>query len=182
MHIPDSVMKNIEKKPTDNELIYAAEDMYEDLCSKTEETYKNFHMSVLANALELYYKGVLKASGLSVDDYIMNESHSLNVLYSEISSRIRPLGNESTRGEVRDMKEYLRNLSSLYIDARYHNAQTSYEDFNKCRTFLENQRRRCMSMLDPSMAWDKPAVKKEANNLPIAPYEPSEDAKERIDI
>ena len=44
MYIPDSVIKNLETRPTDNDYIYAAEDMYEDLMSRTEENYKNFHM------------------------------------------------------------------------------------------------------------------------------------------
>ena len=182
MYIPDSILKNIEKKPTDNDYIYTAEDMYKDIMSKNEDTYKNFHMAVLANALELYYKGVLEASGLNVDRMLIEESHNLYRLYSEISTRIQPLTNESTMGEKRELREYLRNLSTLYIDARYHNAQTSYEDFDKCRQFLDNQRSRCMSLLDPSMEWNKPRIKPEPNNLPISSYEPSKEAETLYNI
>lgn len=176
MYIPDSVIKNLETRPTDNDYIYAAEDMYEDLMSRTEENYKNYHMAVLANTLELYYKGVLQASGLSVDEHLMKKSHSLNTLYREISDRIQPLNNLQTESEKRDMRHFLFELSALYTDARYHYAQTSYEEFDKSRQFLSDQRKRCMTMLDPSMEWDKVKAKAETNNLPVVKYEPSSDA------
>ena len=33
-----------------------------------------------------------------------------------------------------------------------------------------------MTMLDPSMEWDKVKAKAETNNLPVVKYEPSSDA------
>ncbi len=180
MFIPESVLESVEKRPIDNDYIYGAEEMYDDLTSRDQNTYKNFHMSILANALEMYYKGVLQASGLQISDYVMS-SHNLYPLYSEIATRISPLGNETTPQEKRDVRTFLNNLTHLYIDAKYHHAQISYEDFQKCRTFLTNQRERCMSLLDPTRSWD---VKKktEPNNLPKAPYKPSEDAMEMTDM
>lgn len=171
MYIPDSVLKNIEKKPTDNDYIYGAEQMYKRLSSITEETYLDIDMSMLANALEMYYKGVLDASGLNIDSYLM-KTHSLNELYREISVRISPLGNETTENDKRELRHYLNDLTALYVDARYHYAQTPYEDFDKNRLFLSNQRERCMTMLDPSKSWEV-SVKREKNNLPLKKYEPS---------
>lgn len=179
MFIPESVLQSVEKRPIDNDYIYGAEEMYDDLMSRDQNTYKNFHMSILANALEMYYKGVLQASGLIVPENMM-KNHHLAVLYDEISSRITPLGNETTTQEKREVRLFLNNLSHLYIDAKYHHAQTSYEDFQKCRLFLSNQRERCMSLLDPTRSWDT-KKKIEPNNLPKTPYEPSEDAKEITD-
>lgn len=178
MYIPESVLKNMERKPTDNDFIYGAEEMYEDIMSRDENTYRNYHMAVLANTLEMYYKGVLSASGLNLDEHLMKESHSLAALNEEISTRIQPLNNATTTGDKKALREYLHTLSALYIDARYHHAQTSFDDFDKCRQFLTDQRRRCMSLLDPSMEWDKPRAKTESNKLPIAPYEPSQEARE----
>ena len=182
MIIPDSVINQLQKKPTDNEKIYVAEDMYEDIMSKTRDTYKNYHMSVLANALELYYKGVLEASGLQVDPYLMKKSHSLHTLHAEIESRIGVMLDVcNSKSEERALHQFLVDLSSLYIDARYHFAQTSYEDFCKCRTYLEHQRDKCMSLLDPSRAWDKPKPVIEKNNLPVKPYNPSREALESLE-
>ena len=42
-------------------------------------------MSMLANTLELYYKGMLEASGLEINDHLLNETHNLYTLYSEIN-------------------------------------------------------------------------------------------------
>lgn len=176
MIIPDSVLNKIEKKPIDNEKIYVAEEMYEDLMSRTKETYRYYQMAVLANTLELYYKGLLDASGLIVSEHLMKESHDLCALNSEISSRIQDINNCKSQGEERSLRSYLRELSGLYIDARYHNAQTSFEDFDKCRQYLTIQREKCMSLLDPSRSWDKPPIKYESNNLPCKDYKPSEDA------
>ncbi|MBR3517932.1 MAG: hypothetical protein IKN07_01800 [Lachnospiraceae bacterium] len=176
MIIPDSVLNQLQRKPTDNSKIYVAEDMFDDLESKTEQTYKNYHMSILANDLELYYKGVLEASGLNVAESLMKESHDLYRLHSEISTRIQPLDVCNSRSEEHALKQFLRDISALYIDARYDYAQTSYDDFCKCRKYLEIQRDKCMSLLDPSRAWDKPKPVMEKNNLPVKPYEPSADA------
>lgn len=182
MYIPDSVLKTIEKKPTDNDYIYGAEQMFKRLSSITEESYLCIDMSMLANTLELYYKGVLEASGLNIDPYLMEESHSLSRLYAEVSSRITPLGNESSRDEQREKNNFLKNISALYIDARYHNAYTSYEDFCKCRIFLNDQRERCMTLLDPSKAWNKEIKIIENNKLPHKEYVPTDDAKYKTDI
>lgn len=177
MYIPDNILKCVQKLPTDNDKIYGAEQMYARLSSITRETYLDIDMAMVANCLELYYKGVLEASGLSVDPMLLNKSHSLNRLYQEITNRIIPLGNEKTPSEIRDMNMFLSDLSCLYIDARYHNAQTPFEDFEKCRAFVSAQREKCMSLLDPSRAWDKASGTREGNAaFPLASYEPSEDA------
>ncbi len=181
MYIPEKVLNKIEKRHTDNDKIYVAEDMYNDIMSDTKETYKSYHMSVLANALELYYKGVLEESGLNIADSLMNESHDLYRLNSEISSRIQELDVCDTKSDERALRYFLRDLSALYIDSRYHFAQTSYEDFCKCRDYLKIQRDKCMSLLDPSRKWDKQKQIIEANNLSTKSYTPSEEAKNFIE-
>lgn len=186
MIIPDSILKSVEKKPTDNDKIYAAEDMYKRLKLVVNEDipYFNFDMATLANSLELYYKGYLEASGLNLDRHLMNESHSLSSLFTEISTRIEPPADVSSPSASRDMRMFLKNLSALYIDARYNNAQISFDEFKKCFQFLTSQRNYVMGRLDPSRAWDKVnnnifESNKLSNNIPV--YEPSDMAREYMD-
>lgn len=167
MIIPDSVVKSIPSKPIDNNFIYCAMDMWERIeeISEGKVKFQNFDMALLANCMELFYKGLLQSSGLKVSEHLMNNSHSLYTLHNEIENRIMSLSGTMTIQERRDYNNFLKDLSDMYISTRYSYEQSSLEEFQKCVIWARNQRDIIMNTLDPTKEW-KTRFIKETNNLP----------------
>lgn len=167
MLIPDSVMKAIPNKPADNNFIYSATDMWKRLeeIADGKVQFQNFDMALLANCVELYYKGMLQSSGLKVSEHLMQNSHSLYALHNEIENRIMSLTGTLTIGERRDYNNFLKDLSDMYISTRYNNVQVTFDEFKKCLNWARAQRDTVMNTLDPTGEWKKKFIKEE-NNLP----------------
>ena len=93
MLIPESIIKATPKDPTNNEFFHNANMMWKrlELIRNDEVPFLDFDMATLANAIELYYKGFIKASGTNVPKSLMEESHSLVRLTEQIEAQIMPL-------------------------------------------------------------------------------------------
>ena len=167
MVIPDSVIKSIPSKPVDNDFIYSAMDMWERIeeIAAGKVKFQNFDMALLSNCVELFYKGLLKSSGLKISDHLMQNSHSLYTLHNEIENRIMSLTGTMTIQEKRDYGTFLKDLSDMYITTRYLYEQSSLEEFQKCVSWARGQRDIIMNTLDPTKEWKKRFVK-ETNQLP----------------
>lgn len=157
MIIPSAVLNAVTKLPTDNDFIYGAEALYTRM--KDVEagvcSYICPDMATLANMVEMYYKGMLASSGLKVDSYLLEKTHSLSALHSEISTRIVELSPGLSKTDRYSTRKFLDDLSAMYIDARYHNAQPTFEEFKACFAWAKKQREIIMSTLDPERSWDK---------------------------
>ena len=161
MNIPNSIKNAVTKSPMDRTEFYNAEEMWNRLCIvKAEKVpFIKQDMAMLANTVELYYKGLILASGIKVSDHLMCESHSLYALTNEIENRIMPLSAPLSRTEERDRRNFLMDLSSMYIDARYRSVDVDFDEFKTCMEWAENQIRLIKESLLPPKneepSWDE---------------------------
>ena len=163
MVIPSNVMKSIEKKPTDNNFIYGAEMLYKRLsdviAGKVE--YCFYDMATAANCLEMYYKGMLEASGCNVSPTVMYESHNLKELYNLVCIECIPLTPNADIQTQRDIGRFLKELSAEYINARYNASCPLESEFKGVMEFITSHREKIMSTLDPDRSWDSNKPKQE---------------------
>ncbi len=96
-------------------------------------------MSTLSNCIELFYKGLIQASGVSYPDSLMNESHSLVRLTEFIEAKIMPLSAPMSKRQEYERRDFLRSLQDMYIDARYGSVDVSFSDFCICYEWAEKQ-------------------------------------------
>lgn len=161
MNIPNSIKNSVVKSPLDRVEFYNAEEMWARLQFVKEQKvpFIKQDMATLANTVELYYKGLIKASGIKVSEHLMCESHSLYALTNEIENRIMPLSAPLSRTEERDRRNFLMDLSSMYIDARYRSVDVDFEEFKTCMDWAENQIRLIRESLLPPKneepSWDE---------------------------
>lgn len=151
MLIPDSIIKATPKDPTNNEFFHNADMMWKrlKLIRNDEIPFLDFDMATLANAIELYYKGFIKASGTNVPKSLMEESHSLVRLTEQIEAQIMPLSAPLSRSEERDRRNFLFDLQNMYIDARYRYVDVDKRDFNHCFDWAEKQKNLILETLKP---------------------------------
>lgn len=82
MNIPSSIRNSLTKGPMDNQYFYNGSEMWERLCDVRDKKipFIRQDMAMLANVIELYYKGLIQSSGIKVDPHLLNTSHSLLAL------------------------------------------------------------------------------------------------------
>ncbi len=141
MNIPSSIRNSLTKSPMDNQYFYNGSEMWERLCAVRDKQipFVRQDMSMLANVVELYYKGLIISSGIKVDPHLLNASHSLLALTIEIENRIMLLSAPLTRTEDRDRRNFLNDLSNMYIGTRYNGTPASYDDFVVCMDWAQKQ-------------------------------------------
>ena len=151
MYIPECITNAVKPTFTDNDYFYGADDMWSRLIHVKDGTvpFISQDMSMLANVMELYYKGLLKASGMTVPRHLIEESHSLVALVDEIESRITPLSGSLSRQDERNRRNFLMDLSDLYIKTRYNHKQATFEEFCKCMIWAEKQKEIVKEILNP---------------------------------
>ena len=156
MNIPSCITSAIKKDVFANDYFYGADQLWERLTEvrRGRVKYINADMSMLANCVELYYKGLLYASKVKVPEDVMKESHSLLRLTDEIETKICPLQYNMTLSERRDRKNFLIDLGAKYITCRYHNEQVSREDFCKCYDWAKGQKEIIKEILAPNVEKD----------------------------
>lgn len=148
------LMEGFEAK--DHNYLLSAEDIYKSLeeVANGKVAYRSHYMSLLANAVELYYKGIVALSDKTMSAYT-RECHNLAHLYSEITTHIMPIYPVTSRYEENAIYDYLKELSDLYIESRYLGASVSKNSFEESMVFLREQRDFVMSLVDPTKSWKK---------------------------
>lgn len=136
--------------------LVSAEAMYRSLeeVLNGKSTFFPHHMSMLANTMELYYKGIVALSNKRMSSYT-RECHNLVHLYSEVTSHVMEIYPGISRYEENSIYNYLKELGELYIDSRYYGAKVSRESFEESMVFLREQRDFVMSLVDPTKSWKK---------------------------
>lgn len=159
MVIPSCVKNVVTKTSLDNNFIYGADSMWGRLGMVREEKipYIPQDVSMLANTLEMYYKGLIESSGIKVQESLLKQSHSLSRLYDEIDNRIKEIIPNQSKSDRRNMKMFLNDLSALYIDARYENAQPSFQEFCDCYDFVKTQREFVIELLSGPKSYEPSA-------------------------
>lgn len=156
MNIPSSIRNSLTKGPMDNQYFYNGSEMWERLCDVRDKKipFIRQDMAMLANVIELYYKGLIQSSGIKVDPHLLNTSHSLLALTIEIENRIMPLSAPLTRTEDRDRRNFLNDLSNMYIGTRYDGLHADYDDFVICMDWAQKQIDLIKETLLPQMNQD----------------------------
>lgn len=151
MIIPDCIKNAVTKLPTDNDYFYGADMIWSRLekVRNNQIDYIPYDMATLSNCLEMYYKGIIEASGIIISEHTMKESHYLPELFSQVNERIVPLIPNMDRTQDREVRIFLKNVSEMYISTRYKNAQPSFDDFCAVYDFVEKQRELIFNTLLP---------------------------------
>lgn len=153
-------------KPEEHNYLIGAENMYKSLKEVLDgkTNYYPHHMGILANTIELYYKGIIALSIPKMSSYT-KESHNLPHLYSEVTTHIMDIYPGISRYEENALYDYLKELSDLYIESRYLGAIVSKESFVESMDFLREQREFVMGLVDPTKSWknNKDIFENEAN-------------------
>lgn len=177
MRIPSLDIKNKRNVDKDGKLMEGfsfqehnylsnAEKMYRSLeeVYSGKATYYPHHMSILANTVELYYKGLIALSIPKISSFT-KECHNLVHLYDEISKNIMDIYPCISQYEKNALYDYLKELGDLYISARYYEKSVSVDGFNSSMQFLREQRDFVMGMIDPTKSWKKDEVLESNQNL-----------------
>lgn len=151
--------------PIDHNYLLSAEQMYKNLeeIYDGNATYYPHHMGMLANTIELYYKGIVALSVPKMSAYT-KESHNLAHLYSEVTTHIMGIYPNLSRYEENALYDYLKELSNLYIESRYFGANTSKASFDESMKFVREQRDFVMSLVDPTKSWKKEDILENLGN------------------
>ena len=150
MYIPDVVKAAVVKSPLDNNYFYGAEQMWDRLTKirNDEIEYLNIDMSMLANCVELLYKGFLTAAGIDVAVSV-GITHNLCTLVTEIEKKICPLQYIENQADLKKRKIFLDELSKKYLSTKYYNDQVTKEEFQACYDWAAKQRQLIMDYLIP---------------------------------
>lgn len=142
--------------PENHNYLLSAEQMYKNLeeIYDGKANYYPHHMGMLANTIELYYKGIIALSVPKMSSYT-KECHNLAHLYSEVTTHIMDIYPNLSRYEENALYDYLKELSDLYIESRYMGANASKESFDESMKFVREQRDFVMSLVDPTKSWQK---------------------------
>jgi len=146
MQIPDFIMEDIQKKPTDNAYFYHAEDAF-----KRMTVVNNKHIdycfddySVLINTLERYYKGYIQSKLDSIPEYkipidFLTRGHNIKELVEEIECNFIPLSKELDKNERNIRRHFFDCLKKMYTASRYSEYPT-FTEFQELYRFVEKQR------------------------------------------
>lgn len=140
MIIPDSITKMIQKKPTDNNYFYHADENMKRLSEIYEGkvSYISSDLSLLINTLEMYYKGYLQSKldegiGYKLPAGFLTENHDLFKLADEITDNFIPLFSKDTVGDINSAENFYRHLRHYYTAARY----TEYPNYSEFKEVYE---------------------------------------------
>ena len=146
MNIPNSVMKMVEKKPTDNAYFYKAEQAWNRLTDikNNKIDYIDDDYSMLINTLERFYKGLLQSKldnkeGYSLPPGFMTADHDFIKIVDEIERNFTSLYNIETQSDYRDRNNFLKDLRHSYTSSRY-NENPKKEDFDKLYDVVKSQK------------------------------------------
>lgn len=151
----DGTLKDGES-PKNHNYLLSAEKMYKSLeeIYDGKANYYPHHMGMLANTIELYYKGIIALSIPKMSSYTKG-CHNLVHLYSEVTTHIVGIYPNLSAYEENSLYDYLKELSDLYIGSRYFGASASKDSFDESIKFVREQRDFVMSFVDPTKSWKK---------------------------